>query len=172
VFSKLPEGVQRDKSDKGRLFVDKDDLIEYWAPKEDKEGRDISHLKDYWIFPLEACIHSGVCLYLSGGCAIDRQWDVSQLGAVFVSKKEARLSKSARELALSLIKTWNLYLSGQVYSFSVTDPDGEDVDSCGGFFTDNIEKDILVYCRATIDRKLPLYEAKQKELASLAIQLS
>jgi len=33
---------------------------------------------------IEAYIHSGVRLYRSGGCAIDRQWDVSQVGFVGV----------------------------------------------------------------------------------------
>jgi len=87
----------------------------------------------HWIFPLEAYIHSGVVLALSGeGNFPDRQWDVSQLGFVFAAKKEWRFRKSARKAALSLVKEWNLYLSGDVWGF-VVDPDGEN-DSCWGFY--------------------------------------
>lgn len=91
--------------------------------------------KTHHIFLLEAYIHSGVSLALSkeGGFP-DRQWDVSQLGAVFVSKDEAETKAKARTIALSLIKTWNQYLSGDVYDFMIEDKDGNHVDSCGGFY--------------------------------------
>jgi hypothetical protein len=85
--------------------------------------------KTHWIFPLEAYIHSGVRLALSHeGSFPDRQWDVSQLGFVFVSKKEWRLSKKARAAALALIAEWNQYLSGDVWGYVVGD------DSCWGFY--------------------------------------
>lgn len=91
--------------------------------------------KTHWIFGLEAYIHSGVVLALSSeGNFPDRQWDVSQLGFVFVSKKECRLSKSsARKAALSLIETWNQYMSGDVWGYIIEDDDGKELDSCWGY---------------------------------------
>jgi hypothetical protein len=81
-------------------------------PQEAKQLVD-KYKKTHWIFPLEAYIHSGVVLALSNeGNFPDRQWDVSQLGFVFASKGEWRLSKSARKASLSLIEQWNQYLSG------------------------------------------------------------
>ena len=48
--------------------------------------------KKYHIFGLEAYIHSGVVLALSSECNFsDRQWDVLQLGAVFVARKEWKI---------------------------------------------------------------------------------
>ncbi len=90
--------------------------------------------KKYHVFPLEAYIHSGVSLHLGGEARIDRAWDVSMVGALFVAKSEARTKKRAEELARGLIKTWNMYLSGDVWSVSVEDQDGEVLDTCGGFY--------------------------------------
>jgi len=87
--------------------------------------------REYHVFGLEAYIHSGVSLSLSHeGNYPDRQWDVSQLGLVFVSKEHCRLHKTARARALGLIETWNDNLSGNVYGYSVGD------DSCWGFYGD------------------------------------
>ncbi len=72
--------------------------------------------KIYYIFGLETYIHSGVVLSLSHkGNFCDRQWDVSQIGLVFVSKKEWRTKEKAKVAAKNLIDNWNKYLSGEVY---------------------------------------------------------
>lgn len=91
--------------------------------------------RTHWVFPLEAYIHSGIVLALSGeGNFPDRNWDVSQLGFVFASKKEWRLSKSARKAALSKVSEWNQYLSGDVWGIVIEDDEGNEVDSCWGFY--------------------------------------
>jgi hypothetical protein len=78
------------------------------------------YVKTHWIFPLEAYIHSGVRLAFSReGNFPDRRWDVSQLGFVFVRKKEWRLRKSARKAAASVIEAWNQYLSGDVWRYEI-----------------------------------------------------
>lgn len=93
------------------------------------------YLKQYHVFGLEAYIHSGVVLALSNeGNFCDRQWDVSQLGLVFVSKKETRMRKAALRIARGLIETWNDYLSGNVYGFTITDQEENNFDSCWGFY--------------------------------------
>lgn len=109
--------------------------------------------KTHWTFPLEAYIHSSVRLALSQeGNFCDRQWDVSQLGAVFVSKKEWRTKAKAKEAARGLIDTWNEYLSGNVYGYEVKDEKGEHLDSCWGFYGD-YDKDggALLEARAAVD---------------------
>ena len=103
------------------------------------------YMKKYHIFGLEAYIHSGVSLALSHeGNFPDRQWDVSQLGLVFVSKKEWRLRASARKAALGLIETWNDYLSGAVYGYLIENPDGEESGGCWGFWGYDYEKSGLM----------------------------
>lgn len=93
--------------------------------------------KTHFVFGLEAYIHSGVCLALaSEGNFPDRQWDVSQLGAVFVAKEHWNTRAKARKAALSLISEWNHNLSGNVWGFKVLDDEGNEVDSCWGFVGD------------------------------------
>lgn len=93
----------------------------------------------HYIFGLEAYIHSGVVLALSQeGNFPDRNCDTSQLGAVFVSKKEWPDKAAARDAALGLIKTWNMYLCGDVYGIvkETYDHDKNHLhqDSCWGFY--------------------------------------
>jgi len=109
------------------FFVDRADVLTkqqcvnlFTYPKELEED-DVAWVRDfkkqYHIFGLEAYIHSGVSLALSHeGNFPDRQWDVSQLGAIFASKKEWKNRRKAKKSVLSLISSWNQYLSGDVYA--------------------------------------------------------
>ena len=105
--------------------------------------------KEYHIFGHDAYIHSGVVLALSyEGNFVDRRWDVSQLGLVFVSKKETKNRKKAKELARSLIKDWNDCLSGNVYGYVVENENGENLRSCWGFYGDIEESGIIEEAKA------------------------
>jgi hypothetical protein len=103
--------------------------------------------KKYHVFGLEAYIHSGVSLALSReGNFPDRQWDVSQLGCVFAEIAEfgsggvefKNTREQSRLKALSLIKSWNYCLSGDVYGCVLETYDKNkkqiDQDSCWGFY--------------------------------------
>ena len=123
-------GYHRDFTVERDDIITKEDLQEYFG-----ENKKIPQLKEYHIFGLEAYIHSGVVLALSHeGNFPDRQWDVSQLGAVLISKKEARSRKKAKELEQALIETWNQYLSGDIWGYIIEDKNGEVVGSCWGFY--------------------------------------
>jgi len=111
-----------------------DDELDIW----EKDFVDAWKLK-YHTFGLEAYIHSGVCLALSGkGDFPDRRWDVSQLGLVFVSKETWPDEDKARDVAKSLIDEWNMYLSGDVYGCILERYDKKkkqiDYESCWGFY--------------------------------------
>jgi len=79
-----------------------------------------------------------VSLSLVTDCAPfpDRRWDVSLLGAVFVAKSEWKTRAKAEEAARGFVSSWNDYLSGNVYGFTVETMDGEYLDSCWGFYGD------------------------------------
>jgi hypothetical protein len=119
----------------------------------DKEGFDVAMFKKYHVFKLEAYIHSGVVLALSReGDFPDRRWDVSQLGAVLVSKEEARTKAKARTIALGLIETWNDYLSGNVYGYQIEDAEGNELESCWGFYGDYDSKGgVLAEAKNVVD---------------------
>lgn len=104
------------------------------------ESRKKSYGK-YWVFGLEAYIHSGVALALaSEGNFPDRQWDVSLLGMVFVSKKHWKTRAEAKKGAEGLIESWNDYLGGNVYGFDIP----EIGESVWGFYGDYNESGGLV----------------------------
>lgn len=108
--------------------------------------------KKYYLFGLEAYIHSGVVLALSReGNFPDRQWDVSQLGLILVSKKEAKTKIKAKKMAYGLIKTWNDYLSGNIYGFMAETKDGDDIGSVWGFYGDYDTSGIIDEAKSDID---------------------
>jgi hypothetical protein len=97
-----------------------------------EDGDESSYAADYWIFPLFAYIHSGIALSLGAfGC----RWDSGQIGYVLVKRSEHWSTEAAAMAAAgSVVAEWNQYLSGDVYGYRVLDADGDDVDSCWGFY--------------------------------------
>jgi len=76
---------------------------------------------EYWIFPVEAYIHSGVSLSLFTGTKQCR-WDSSVSGYILAYKEEFKDLETAKTAAEGLIKTWNQYLSGEIYGFIIEKP--------------------------------------------------
>jgi hypothetical protein len=90
----------------------------------------------YYVLPVFAYIHSGVALSLSkSGYPFDCPWDVSFKGFALVQKNEHVLTmEKAREMARMLVDEWNVYLSGNVYGYTLFDKKGKEVDSCWGYY--------------------------------------
>ena len=153
---------------KNNALFNKEDLIAFFNGEDSENYSNSGVFPQYHIFKLEAYIHSGVRLALSSeGNFPDRRWDVSQLGAVFVSrtKLNGKLSaKQARKYALGLIEEWNQYLSGQVYGYITKDEQGNHLDSCWGFYGDPKESGLMDEARASINRYV---EDKRKELSGI-----
>lgn len=121
-----------------------------------------AYIDTHFMFPIEAYIHSGVVLYMSGGCAVDRNWDVSQCGAIFISKEEWPDREKAESYARGMLKTWNQYLEGDVWGYNIEDEEGNDVDSCWGFYG-------LEHCveQATEDAKANATHLRRERQAKL-----
>ena len=77
----------------------------------------LAYEKKYWIFLVEAYIHSGVRLSLFSGTK-QCMWDSSVSGYILASKEEFELEETARNASEGLIETWNEYLSGDVWALS------------------------------------------------------
>jgi hypothetical protein len=92
--------------------------------------------------------HSGISIKVgpfSEGEAHHAAWDSGQVGFIFVSKEKVRkelgvkaITKKVMERVCKILKgevsTYDQYLRGDVYGYVIKDEDGEDVDSCWGFF--------------------------------------
>jgi len=152
---------------------DKDDirgiLFEDWEKTE--RSKEIE--KEYWVFGLEAYIHSDVVLSLVESHRLfpDRRWDVSYLGAVLVRKKDFRLSKSAYKAAEGLVETWNQNLSGDVYGYSIDF--GDEHDSCWGFYgMEAVVEAAYEAAQYMADEARKKHEAKLKTFITNKVPLS
>jgi len=131
-----------------QFYVTRDDIISKTEVKGLFSGEEISQTADYYIFPLSTYIHSGVALYL--GSYKKDCWDSCLVGAVLISRKELDTEKQAYSYAENLVKTWNDYLSGNVYGYEIYSPEGDIIDSCWGFYGD-YEKNALEEARNAVN---------------------
>ena len=127
----------------------KSDDYDTWSEmiEENTEEGDIT-------LPLYLYDHSG--LSISTG-AFSCSWDSGVIGYITVSKETiikeyGNDSPEQREKIIGYLKgeveTYDQFLRGEVFSYSVHTPDGECIDGCGGFFGyDHEASGLLDYAR-------------------------
>jgi hypothetical protein len=99
------------------------------------------------ILPLYLYDHSGITISTSPfSCG----WDSGQIGFIFVSKEKLRKEYSvkritkkeierATKILLAELETYDNYLRGEVYGYTLLNENGEVEDSCWGFIGSDIE---------------------------------
>ena len=150
-----------------------------------EEVQDLMKDKNVFYLNLYLYDHSGITM--STGSFND-PWDSGQVGIIYVTKDEvreeygkkvisAKLKKQVYEMLESEVKTYDNYLTGEVYGFVVEDEDENHIDSCYGFYGEvdyclsegifnaewNIKQDIsnhLKKLRAWIKSGTPLMHRK------------
>lgn len=122
------------------------------------------------VLPLYLYDHGGVSI--STG-AFSCPWDSGQVGYIYADAdtirrefagKGKRITKQVRARAvnclLTEVDTYDKYLSGDVWGYRITDKDGDDIDSCWGFFGLNDAKEeaarSLAYWQKTLPEQLSL----------------
>jgi hypothetical protein len=119
--------------------------------------------------PLYLYDHSGITMNTGG---FSCPWDSGQVGWIYVTRKEMlkewsrkkwskKLWGKAVDLLESEVKTYDDYLTGNVYGYVILDPDGEDVDSCWGFYGDP-NKYMVQECKSIIEH---MAKDREKEIA-------
>lgn len=104
--------------------------------------RDLADDPNNIVLPVYMYDHSGITINTTG---FSCPWDSGQVGIIYCTKQKAVhefgkkvCTKKVREAAIRCmvgeIKTVDQYLTGQVYGFRVYNPEGEEVDSCWGFY--------------------------------------
>ena len=89
-------------------------------------------------------------------------WDSYLLGIVAVSKEKVRkeygwkkISQKRNDFVVGVmtreIETLDQYLTGEVYGYVVTNEDGEETDSCWGYFGEDGIKEALEEAKSVID---------------------
>jgi hypothetical protein len=111
-----------------------------------EQGTEVSR-RDNIVLPVYAFIHSGVALNTTG---FSCPWDSGQSGYIYENKAaireefgvkriSAKLRKRVEDRMRAEVEEFGKYLNGEVYGFVIEDENGEEVDSCWGFFGDNWE---------------------------------
>ena len=127
-----------DLGDKGHGYDSKDypgwDAMEKAIVKREKPAD---------ILPIYMYDHSGLAISVERtGCFADR-WDSGQIGFIFISKAKARkefgeltqkVLEQIRKNLLAEVETYNQYLQGDVWAYTIRNNKGEWLDSRGGFY--------------------------------------
>lgn len=132
----------------------------------------IEETESVWL-PVFLMDHSGLALSTgSSGCP----WDSGQVGVIFCTKQKAlkefntkRMTPKLRDKILKGLKTevetMHQYVSGEVYGIVIKDADGDEIDSCWGFFGSEYTKEESV---RMADAALETVNAEHKERAEMA----
>jgi hypothetical protein len=119
------------------------------------------------ILPLYLYDHSGITISTT---PFSCSWDSGQVGYIYTTLERAqemgfnqwkRLTKKRRDqLAAYLqdeVKTYDQYIRGEVYRYTIEDEDGNYIDSCGGYYDredcEAVAKEAVTYYEL-IDRKV------------------
>lgn len=97
------------------------------------------------ILPLYLYDHSGLAMSTTRDYPFNCPWDSMQVGFIFVTRLKVRNEWKGKRLTKKVlqkvrncleheVETYNQYLRGEVYSYTIEDKEGEVVNSCGGFF--------------------------------------
>jgi hypothetical protein len=91
------------------------------------EMEEALQLQYKWVYPVYMYEHSGTGISLR---PFNDSWDSGQIGFVVCDEKD---EESARKFAEQEVATYDEYMNGHVYGFSVFE-DTDMLDSCGGFY--------------------------------------
>lgn len=94
------------------------------------------------VLPLGLYDHGGITMYVGGGPhAFDSAgWDSGTVGLIVARLTDGREDATPEEIEEWLrgeVEEYDAYLTGNVYRYDVTDPDGERVEACCGFYGDD-----------------------------------
>jgi len=123
----------------------------------------IKKYKALAVLPVYMYDHSGITINTIGYSC---RWDSGQIGFVFVNKAclkewgyksvkgyEKAAGKTILEDLISNVKLYDSYLCGEVYGYNIT-KDGEDIDSCWGYYGDDGQEDMIAEAKSVIDQAL------------------
>jgi len=72
-------------------------------------------------------------------------WDSGQVGIIYMLDDETMQLEDQLKLLKSEVREYDLFLTGQCYSYIVIDSNENEIDSCGGFLDefDNVKEQIV-----------------------------
>ncbi len=108
------------------------------------------------VLPIYLYDHSGITINTTG---FNCKWDSGQIGFIAISKEKVRtefgwknITKSRKKQLIksleSEVETYDSYLRGEVFGFEVKDNNGEIIDSCYGFYS---QEGAIICAKGNID---------------------
>ncbi len=113
-----------------------------------EELQEIVDRKDVVALPLFLYDHSGITMNTTG---FSCPWDSGKVGYIYVDTAKIRqefnlldpskkIHKDVKDKVIKIleqeVKTYDQYLTGEIYGFVIEDSEGEHIDSCWGFYGD------------------------------------
>ena len=136
---------------------------------EPEEIIELVQRKDVIALPLYLYDHSGITMSCNLIYPFNDRWDAGQVGFIFVDYATIReeygckyVTSAMKKKIISYLENevdvYDEYLVGNVYGFKVVNDEGEEIDSCWGYYGDINKSGLLDEAKGTID-----YEIKQRE---------
>ena len=106
------------------------------------------------ILPLYLYDHSGITMNTTGFTC---RWDSGQVGFIFCLKEQVQAEwdgddEKAKAYLESEVKTYDDHLTGNVYGYKITSPEGKDLDdSCWGYFGDPEKSGVIDEAKSIVD---------------------
>jgi hypothetical protein len=131
----------------------------------------LSHLQEisaYWL-PVYLYDHSGITISTKPYTC---PWDSGQIGVIYVSWEKAKAEfgpcpkRKALKCLESEIREYDDYLTGNVYGYCIIDNEGNEIDSCWGYYGNPEESGLLQAAKESIDYII------ENQLKNEGIQLS
>jgi hypothetical protein len=125
------------------------------------------------VFSLYLYDHSGISISISSGYPYNDVWDAGQVGLIYVLREDLlrefgakrvspKLLKKAEEIIRTEVKIYDQCLTGDVWGYIVYDSDGEQYDSCWGFYGyDYCEKEAQGVIDSMLEHKMEESEELQ-----------
>ena len=145
--------------------------------KEVGEYNDMSRADLFKVIEEKGTIIKGLFLYDHSGITISTgrfscPWDSGQIGWIYITKdkieKEGWTPEQADKYLEGEVEVYDNYLTGEVYGFRIEDADGEEVESCYGYYGDDGKESMIQECKQTIDH---LVKKQEERNLLLGIQL-
>ena len=142
---------------------------------DEETGMSEDFKKNYIWLKIRGYEHIGLTISVSGGYPYNDPWDSGLFGIIAVSKERAVkefgkkiCTKKVRERAIACltgeVETLDDYYTGNVYGFVIENEDGDEIDSCWGYFgNDYIDKDMIPECKSIIDADIENREKVHNE---------
>jgi hypothetical protein len=110
--------------------------------------------------PVFAYVHGGATIRAGSGFSCP--WDSGQSGFVYCDREQAlsefKTEEAVIECLKAEVKLFDAYLTGEVYGYRLLDKDGEELESCWGFYGD----DAFDYMFSELDAHAEYYMKKEQ----------